>query len=149
MAPPNYESILAQWRYPGLMEAENAVAKRWVREKGAAYDSIDFNVPIGPQPAIESDLTDDERSWANFLYATKIDILAKQEGRATIIEVKRRLTKSAMGKLAHYAYWYQKQHPDEPPPIVRAIAEWADPGIAESTLANGIDVELYGEPTTA
>lgn len=149
MPPPNYDQILLQFRYPGLMEAENEVAKRWVREKGIAYDAIAFNVPIGPEPAIESDLTDIERQWANFLFATKIDILAKQGPQATIIEVKKRLTKSAMGQLAHYAYWYQKAHPDEPAPIVRVIAEWADPGIAESTLANGIDVELYGaeQPT--
>lgn len=143
--PPDLDLWLAQLRLPGLMEAENAVAKRWLRTKGHLYDSIEFNVPLGPSPDFGSELTEDQRKHMVFLWATKADIVAKLDGRATIIEVKRRLTKSAMGQLAHYAYWYLQAHPEEPPPLVRAIAEWADPGIAQSTLANGIDIELYGE----
>jgi hypothetical protein len=143
--PPDLDLWLAQLRLPGLMEAENTIAKRWLREKGALYDELAFNVPLGPKIDFGIEMTEDQRKQQDFLYSTKADIVAKLAGRATIIEVKRRLTKSAMGQLAHYGFWYQEQHPDEPAPILRAIAEWSDEGIARSTLANGIDIELYGE----
>lgn len=145
--PPDIDVWLVQMRLPGLNEAENEVAKRWLRAKGRLYDSIEMNVPLGPAPDFGPDLTEAQRQQMTVLWQTKADIVAKLDGRATIIEVKKRLTKSAMGQLAHYAYWYAQAHPQEPPPIVRAIAEWSDPGIAESTLANGIDIELYGETT--
>lgn len=143
--PPDLDLWLAQFRLPGLNEGENTVAKRWLREKGQLYDSIQFNVPLGPPIEFPPEFTDDQRAQMNFLYATKADIVAQLEDVVTIIEVKVRLTKSAMGQLAHYGYWYAKQHPEVGTVQLRAIAEWADPGIAESTLANGIDIELYGE----
>lgn len=145
MAPPNYDQILAQWRLPGLNTAENDVAKTWLRLKGMNYDTIEFNVPLGPQPFAESNLTEEEKTWANFLYSSRADIVATQESAVTIIEVKKRATKGALGQLAHYSYWYRKAHPDVGQVVVRVIAEWADPGIAETLLAHGVDLELYGD----
>lgn len=145
MPPTNYEEMLAQWRLPGLNEAENEVAKRWLREKGGLYDKIEWNVPLGPRVDFPFDMTPEQRTQAEFLYASRADIVAwTGEDTATVIEVKRRLTKSAMGQLAHYTYWLQQKYPDVKI-IARAIAAYADSGIAESTLANGVDIELYGD----
>lgn len=145
MAPPNYEEMLAQWRFPGLNEPENAVAKRWLQEKGGNYDAIEWNVPLGPKIDFGFPMTPEQQAQADFLYASRADIIAHAGDVVTIIEVKRRLTKSAIGQLAHYVYWYRKQHPTTETIIARAIAAYADAGIAESTLANGVDVELYGD----
>jgi hypothetical protein len=144
MAPPNYDALLVQIRLPGLNEAESAVAKRWLEQRGMLYDEIQFNVPLGPQVNFPPGLTEPELRQMNFLWATKADIIARHADTVTIIEVKERLTKSATGQLLHYGYWFLKQHPDTYALVLRAIAARADEGVAESTLASGIDVELYG-----
>lgn len=143
--PPDYADLLIQRHIKGLTESENTVALRWLRDKGMLYDKIDFNVPLGPKVDFQFEMTDDQRRHADFLYASKADIVAYLDADVTIIEVKWRLTKGATGQLAHYAYWYRQQHPEARTISARAIAAYTDPGIAEATLAQGIDIELYGD----
>lgn len=147
MPPPSdIEEQLAQWRLPGLNQAEHEVAHRWLEKNGRNYDRIEWNVPLGPKVDFPFEMTDAQRAQAEFLYSSRADIVAwLGDDHATILEVKYRLTKSAMGQLAHYVYWFQQQHPGVKV-IARAIANYADRGIAESTLANGVDLELYGDP---
>src|SRR5258705_2219950 len=100
MPPPDYDEMLAQWRLPGLNEAENDVAKRWLRERGGLYDKIEWNVPLGPRVDFPFEMTPEQRAQADFLYSSRADIVAwTGEDTATVIEVKRRLTKSAIGQL--------------------------------------------------
>lgn len=146
MAPPNYEQLLAQIRLPGLQLVEHQVAMRWLRQKGMLYDRIEFNVPLGPVPAFPGELTEEQLRQMSFLWRTKADILAYDGPRVTIIEVKARATKSAMGQLLHYRFWYLKENPQTTEVFVKIIAQWADEGIALTYLEHGFDLELFGEP---
>lgn len=146
MAPPNYEQLLLQLRLPGLMIDEHNVAMRWLEQKGGLYDEINFNVPLGPIPPTDVPMDDSQRKQYEFLYRTKADIVARSGTAWTIIEVKKRATKGALGQLAHYRYWFLKEHPDVQTVFVRVIAEWSDAGIAETLLAHDVDLELYGDP---
>jgi hypothetical protein len=147
MPPPNYDEMLAQWRFKGLNEGEHNVAMKWLRAKGMHYDRIDWNVALGPTPPWDESWTVEQRAQADYLYSTKADIVAWFENAVTIVEVKVRATKGALGQLAHYRYWFLKQNPSVKDASTMVIAEWSDPGIAETLLAHGVGLELYGEPS--
>jgi hypothetical protein len=146
MAPPNYEQLLQQIKLPGLNQVEHEVAMKWLRARGMNYDRIDFNVPLGPVPDFNFPMTEEQQRQAEYLYRTKADIVAQLGDDVTIVEVKERATKSAMGQLVHYRYWFLKENPSKKVVAVRVIANRADEGIAETLLAHGFDLELYGEP---
>lgn len=144
MAPPDYAELLVQRHLPGLNAAEHTVAMRWLQEKGMRYEEILFNVSLGPVPAFDFPMSEEQRRQAEYLYRTRADIVARSGNDVTIIEVKERATKGALGQLAHYAYWYRKEHPERNIIAIRVIAARSDEGIAETLLAHGVDLELYG-----
>jgi len=144
MAPPtNLQQLIDSIAYPGQPGPEGDVIREWLRAEGALYDRIEFDVHVGAggevQPGIPENIA---RAWTRSTQK-RIDVVAWQGNRVTLIEAKVKLNMGVMGQLFGYGFLWLADHNNAPISEYVAIARRGDPDVIGALNAAGVRVELF------
>lgn len=102
MVQRDIDVLLMQMQFPGMPALESNIARGWVRQYAAGYDSLDFNVRLGEgRPLIEG-LSPEIARQQTMLTQRRADIIGHVSAFVDIIEVKDRASLGAIGQLVGY-----------------------------------------------
>ena len=156
-------------RYPGLLPEETLVLRAWLTLNEAQFDRFDYNVRIGPDqdpgpidPRTGIKLSDAVRRDAILSQKLRIDAVGWRgvsndvlppsidtpsqvyalfpSALATIIEVKRRATASAVGQLLTYWHMWITENPDAAQPDLLLVCNTYTPNIVPALKNDGIQL---------
>lgn len=138
--------LFMRMQFPERTNRESALIRDFLQLHIHEYDSYQFSVKVGqgltPDP---SHLPGVQRNTA-LSTKKRIDIVAWQGQRATILEVKFRANPQALGQLTTYRHLWMEDNPGALEPRLAIIARYTDPDTARVFEANGVDVYLYEAP---
>ena len=129
-------------QYPGLLPAESAIFNAWATANPSRFDTVDFNVRVGPGFDPGPSWSPSQRTNAIANTQWRIDAVGWLKGFPTLIEVKYRAGTTALGALLGYRHHFSAQYPQFPNPPLMLIAAKLQPNIAAPLQAYGIDVEV-------
>jgi len=130
------------FQYPGLLPAESAIFRAWAQANPDAFDSVDFNVRVGPGFDPGPTWTPSQRQNAVMNTQWRIDAVGWLRGQPTLIEVKFRAGTTALGALLGYRHHFTAAYPQFPNPPLLLIAKSLQPNIEAALAAFGIQVAL-------
>jgi len=110
----------------------------WLAMNGHAYDTFDYNVPIGPAAQIGDAHPPEVQQMSAFTSRRKIDAVGRQGAAVTLFEVKERAQFGAVGQLLGYSHHWEQEHAGEVPPTLVLLTARPSPGIAEVCARYGI-----------
>lgn len=145
--PQNVAQLLQSERlkWPGMLPAEVLIFKGWLEKYGANYDRVDGNVRIGAGFDPGASWPEEQRRNAILNTKLRIDAVAYQGEKPTLIEVKRSAGASALGQLLTYEAVWLKDYPATPAPglalVTNAIQDNMMPLITKAGIV------LYLIPT--
>ena len=113
---------------------EVSILRRWLRMHESEYDSIDFNLRLGPGFDPGPTWPGSARQNALQNSQLRVDAVAWRSGRPTLIEVKDRAGATALGEVLAYTTLWSGTFPASPPP---------SPLIVTNTIQSNYDV-AYG-----
>lgn len=123
MPIPNLDRLLGQIAYPGDTPRESNVLRAWLKDHGAFYDRIEFNVGLGfgqaPSDGENEKFENLMRKWTQL----RADAIVYNGDAAMIIEVKGRGLPNAMGQLLAYRTAYMVMYPERPAPTMHLVCE--------------------------
>ena len=96
------KALVDRSSYPGLMPEEVPVLRAWLAAHAAEWDSMEFNVRVGPGVDPGPTYSVEERAWAVTNSQRRLDALAKRPGLWAVVEAKVRAGASVMGQLLVY-----------------------------------------------
>jgi hypothetical protein len=135
--------LLIRTYYPEKTGRESGIIRDWITAHGAEYDRFAFSVRVGqgqiPDP---THLPGIQRTTSRSS-RKRIDILAWQGPRPTIVEVKERVTTSVLGQLQAYRQLFLEENEGAEEPRLVAIGRYSDEDTLRVLAAQGIDVYLY------
>jgi hypothetical protein len=129
-------------QYPGLLPAESAIFNAWAQANPNAFDSVDFNVRVGPGFDPGPSWTPAQRQNAILNTQWRIDAVGWLKGYPTLIEVKYRAGTTALGALLGYRHHFTAQYPQFPSPPLMLIAYRLQPNILGPLEAYNIQAVL-------
>jgi hypothetical protein len=143
--PPNTVAQVLQadrLNFPGMLPREILVFRSWLRLHESEYTRFDYNYRIGtgfdPGPSVPESI----RTMAIQNSQKRIDAVAYQDGKVTLIEVKDRAGFSAVGQLVGYLHLWQNDHPNDPAPRLLLVCNRTQEDIGLVANRAGIDIEL-------
>jgi hypothetical protein len=138
---------LIKMQFPERTPKEAAIIRDWLLRHVDEYDRYSLSVRVGA--GIAPDPTHDPGVQYSTVFSSKkrIDILAYQGRQPTIFEVKDRLIPAALGQLLTYRHLWMEENPDEPEPLLGAIARTSDDDTNRVLQSNGVTIYLI--PATA
>jgi hypothetical protein len=134
--------LIRKW-FPERTPRESTIIRDFLVAHGHEFDKFYFSVRVGqglsPDPAHEPGV-----QW-NTTYSTRkrVDLLLFQGTRATIGEVKERISPAVLGQLRTYRQLYLEDHPGAEEPRLIAVGRVSDDDTLRVLAAEGIDVYLY------
>jgi hypothetical protein len=132
-----------QTRYPHLLDQDAPILTAYLKQNGARYTQVDFDVRIGlgrdPGPYFEINI----RKMALDLSRRRIDALGQTPRGVEIIEVTGAAGTNTLGQLTAYATIYQSDHPTEPPPRLILAAASLQTDMQTAYTNAGIEIHLY------
>lgn len=141
------DALLALPSLPALVLIESAVGKAWLRAHRDDYDSVEFNVRLGAgvqlPPGSPAYLYESARAGTT----KRIDIVAHDGGNITIVEIKKRISLSALGQLQGYSHLYLQDRPATGHIRLVAIGLSIQEDIAPILRNAGITIELFPNAT--
>ena len=137
-----------QAQLPALTPLEDAVAKAWLIEHQAEYDSIEFNVRVGLGVQLPASSPDYMKLYARASTTKRIDMLVRAGDVVTIVEAKIRIGGSALGQLLLYRKLYLADHPEVKTVKLVAIGQTMEPDVKEAYDELGITTELFPSAVT-
>lgn len=143
MTPERKAYLLSLTRFPQMTVNESSIVHQWLLAHADEYDDVDFNPHVGNSLSLGPEYDETTQRQAALLSQKRIDILAFKGNEVTIIEVKLRISLSALGQLLGYSLLYQMEHPETGAVHLVAIAHDALIDAAEVLQAHGVHVELY------
>ncbi len=145
--PQNVAQLLQaeRLRWPGMLPAEILIFKNWFDKYGALYDRIEGNVRIGQGYDPGATWPEEQRRNAIMNTKLRVDAVAYQGEKPTLIEVKRHAGASAVGQLLTYEATWLKEFPATPPPGLALVTNDLQDNIMPLLVKAGI--QLYQMPT--
>lgn len=137
------KAVLALVQFPQMPVLESYVAREWIKANIDNLDAIDFNVRLGDGLDLGPNYDDATRLQAKLLSQKRADIVARIGDTVTLVEVKDRLSLSAMGQLLGYRTLYQLAHPEVAEVKLLAIGRDASQDVPEVLRAHGVSVQLF------
>lgn len=138
MDDTSLQLLLKQMAYPGMPKAESDITRAWIRQHGAGYDKLDFNARLGTGAQIQPGISPATAAQFTQLTKKRADIIAYKADLVDIIEVKPRMSLSAIGQLLGYQHLWEL---DQFAPRVQnliAVAQIIDPDVQAVLDANFI-----------
>lgn len=158
MANPAERLRADRLRYPALIGKEVILMRQWERRHLTDYDTMDFNVYLGsgrdPGPSYPAYI----RKMAVQISQKRVDGVAWLRGVPTIIEVKDRVTASAIGQILTYQALWPFNYPESPAPTLLFVCREVEPDMVQVLQHHGIQwetdatvdySELFAEPKPA
>lgn len=138
--PQNPAQLLQKERllWPGMLPAEILIFQNWLKIYGANYDKIEGNVRIGAGHDPGPSFADYIRKDAMMSTKLRIDAVAYQGAKPTLIEVKRRAGASALGQLLTYEAVWIEDFPATAKPALLLITDQLQPNILPLIKKAGI-----------
>jgi hypothetical protein len=141
--PDRYDEIVVSRVYPERTIREGIVISDFLERHAAEYSELWFSVRIGTPPDLKFEHLNGIKRMAWYALAKRIDILAWQGPRATIVEVKERVVPGVLGQVMTYRQLLLEEMPElEDPPLV-VVGRTSDPDTLRVLSTNGITVYLY------
>lgn len=139
----NLDAILTAGVVPGTNKAESMVGIAWLREHGAEWDRVEFNVGLGPGVQLGPGTPDYVQRSATYSTRPRADmILYRGDSTAAVVEIKERIRGSAMGQVITYAHMLQADNPRLLQVYKIVVGATIVEGIKPVFDANGVVVEL-------
>ena len=149
-------------KYPGLLPEETIVLRAWLVQNQQTFDRFDYNFHIGPDQDPGPQYSEATRKSVIAIMKSRIDAVGWRgvqnsllpvnaespteiyalfpSALATIIEVKRRATNTAIGQILSYWHLWQEQFPQGPKPDMVLVCNTYSPNIIPAIRANGIQL---------
>src|SRR3989344_796082 len=112
--PETFDYKERYW-YPHMQEPSRAIWERFVRQFPDLYDRVQYDVPCGSVPKLDTIIDGEKQTSVERLYRKKIDVVAYKDDQIDIIEIKPYAGASALGQVKDYVRLYVE---DYAPPIV-------------------------------
>ena len=135
--------LLSLVQLPQMTVNESAIAHQWLMEHADEYDDVDFNVRVGNSLELGPEYDEATQRQAALLSQKRIDIVGFNGNAVTIVEVKLRISLSALGQLLGYALLWQAENPGTSEITLEAIGHDALIDAVEVLQAHGVQVELF------
>jgi hypothetical protein len=139
------ELLIARW-YPEKADHETALLKDFLLAHLREFDHIRFSARVGVGTAPNPEHLPGIQRMTAFSTRNKIDMIGWKDGRATLVEAKKRVGHAVMGQLLTDRQLYLEEHPDEPEPALVAIGREGDDDALRVLVSHGITVYLYEAP---
>lgn len=143
MTPARKAYLLALTQFPQMTVNESAIVHQWLLANADSFDDVDFNVRVGNSLLLGDDYDAATQRQAALLSQKRIDIVGMSGNSVTIVEVKLRISLSALGQLLGYALLWQAENPTVEQIHLVAIGHDALIDVAEILQAHGIAVYTY------
>lgn len=143
MNPDERARLLALVQFPQMPVLESYVAREWLKAHVDEFDSIEFNVRLGDGLDLGAGYDEATRKQAQLLTQKRADIVARFGDNVTLVEVKDRLSLSALGQLTGYDTLFRMANPGIRSVRLLAIGRDASVDVPELLRAHGVAVELY------
>lgn len=143
------ERLIGSLAYPGMPADEGEVARAWIRRHVDDYDRLEFNVRIGPANKIPEGMSESTERLNSAVGRRRADIIAWHGSSVDIVEVKTRVTLSAMGQLKGYRALWSYDHPVFQVDKLIAVGTLAVEGVAIAMEAEHIQLEVLPEEEVA
>jgi hypothetical protein len=145
MPPPNLDTLLKQYQYPGMTYVESRIAQAWIEQHGAEYDQINFNVRLGDGITPPDGFAPELQQMATDLTQKRADLVAIAGTIADLVEVKVRISFGVIGQLLGYQHLWERDFPQyqirKLIAIGRSVVQDADGALAR----HNINVELFAQ----
>jgi hypothetical protein len=138
MQEAELNSLLNMAKYPGMPALESNIARVWIRHEGLGYDKLEFNVRLGNGAEIQPGITGATKRQFEIITQKRADIIAYKGNLVDIVEVKVRMSLSAMGQLQGYQHLWQEDAFRPRVQTLIAVAQIIDPDIRRVLEANFI-----------
>ena len=116
--------------------------RRWLLLFEGAYDNFQYNVRIGPSRDPGPAYADYVRRTAKMSSQLRLDAVAWDGNRPTLIELKNYAWPSAVQQLAVYGAVWALENPQLPKPMLLLVCRGCDPGTMPSAVAAGVTVQV-------
>lgn len=143
MTPERKAYLLSLVQFPQMTVNESAIAHAWLMEHADEFDDVEFNRRVGNSLELGPEYDAATQRQAALLSQKRIDIIGFSGNAVTIVEVKLRISLSAMGQLMGYAVLWQAENPGTSEISMVAIGHDALIDVVEVLQAHGIAVELF------
>ena len=88
--------------YPHMKPGDVAIWERFIDKFPEAYDTVEYDFPLGSPPAFDTVVNQETQGDALLLYKLKIDVVGHKGDTTDIIEVKPLAGGSALGQVMKY-----------------------------------------------
>ena len=137
--PEEYPYGKLNW-YPHMMPEDVAVWERFIAANPTAYETCQYDFPVGKVPDFVSEGTPEDHASMERLYKRKIDVVAKTADTIAIIELKPQCTMSTIGQVLGYQHLYVRDVKDAGRPRTIVICGGAADDVKEFADAQGVEV---------
>jgi hypothetical protein len=144
--PPNLNELLDARIYPGMTAAETRILREWIRNHGAAYDTLDVEARLGAGTLLPPHYSPKEREdWLKRTKARPDLIATRGPNFVAIVEAKEQLTNEGIWQVLSYRDLYNAEFPQaRVQPMVACVA--ATPTAVALARSQRVQVWLYEFP---
>lgn len=155
MAAPGYEftrddlaELILRQYYPERTQRESGVLRDYLLAHGREFDRFEFSRRIGH--GVDVDPSVPANIARGLVHSTRkrIDLLAWSGQQATIVEVKYRVTPSALGQIQTYRHLFLEEFRDALEPALVVVGRYSDDDTLRPLAAAGVTVYLYESEDT-
>ncbi len=139
----DYDRLMGQRAYPGMTEWESIITRAWLRVHQDDYDTVEFNMRLGPGIELPEGTPEFVRRSAALSTGKRADIIARSPDARAIVEVKVRARFTALGQLIGYRALLQDQEPEGPPVRIVLVAQSLISDALAILESQGVEVELF------
>ena len=108
--PGKFAFTIQSW-YPHMKPADIHLWEKFIRANAGFFDSVDYDVPVGPAPDW-LDIEKDELAKKELpLYQKKIDVVGFKDNLVWLVEVKPFAGSLALGQILSYEILFRKDNP--------------------------------------
>jgi hypothetical protein len=132
-----------QVRYPHILAQDAPILTAYLKEHGARYHAVDFDVRVGTGRDPGKDYDDNIRHMALDISRRRIDALGHKPGSVDVIEVTDAAGTTSLGQLLVYKRLYDIEHNPEQPATCIIAARSIQTDMLSAYQAAGIEIHLY------
>lgn len=129
-----------QYHYPHMRDFEVNLIEKYILEYPRAYEEVAYSYPVGHGAPTNPIVNDETEGSVEYLYYKKIDILAKKQGKITIIEVKKKAGASAIGQVLGYRDLYILDEKLSTKPSCVILTDEASPDLLHIAKKQGVEI---------